>query len=580
MPTKAKAPPRPKAPPKPRTMTGSEIVLQVLQEEGVEIAFGIPGGQVIPLYDELYRAVEAGKIRNILTRHEQGAAHMADGYARATGKVGVCIATSGPGALNLVTGLCTANLDSVPVVAITGQVKTEVIGKDAFQEADIRGVTMPVTKHNYLVKNIADLGDVLREAFHLARSGRPGAVLVDIPSDLQLGKGQLSERHDSALRGYNPPTEGDPALLRQAAEMINRAKRPLLYVGGGIISSGAAPALAKLARKAGIPVTNTLMGKGAFPESDPLSLGMPGMHGTAYASHALNCADLILAVGVRFDDRVTGDVSKFAPSASIIHLDIDLAELNKIIKPHLGIAADARLGLEKLLSLVRKQDLSAWHEQIAEWRRKFPLRYKQPPEGLIAPQFVIEELSAMTGKDAVVTTEVGQNQMWAALYYRAELPRQFLTSGGLGTMGYGFPAAIGAQFGNPDAVVWDIAGDGSIQMNIQELATAVEHRLPVKVAILNNGYLGMVRQWQELFYGRRYSATVLAPGNPDFVAVARAYGGEGIRATRPEEVRPALEAAMAITDRPVFVDFHVWPEANVTPMIPAGKTVEDLIMDA
>ncbi len=585
MPTKSGTSTRSKAKPKPkpRTLTGAQVILEVLLEEGVDTIFGIPGGNTIPLYDEIYRYVEAGKLREILTRHEQGAAHMADGYARSTGKVGVCSATSGPGALNLVTGLCTANMDSVPVVAITGQVRTNVIGKDAFQEADVRGATMPVTKHNYLVKEVGELAGVMREAFYLARTGRPGAVLVDVPSDLQLATTVFPERPEqpeALLPGYRLLREGDPELLRRAAEMINAARSPVLYVGGGIISSGASPALVKLAKKTGIPVANTLMGKGAFPETHELSVGMPGMHGTACASKALNGADLIVGVGVRFSDRVTGDLEKFAPRASIIHIDIDPAELNKIIKPHLAIEADARLALEKLLPLVRKQDLTAWHEQIAEWKRDFPLSYKPAPEGLIAPQFVIQELWKVTGGEAIISTEVGQNQMWAALYYAVSHPRQFLSSGGLGTMGYGFPAAIGAQIGNPDAVVWDIAGDGSIQMNIQELATAVQHKLPVKVAILNNGYLGMVRQWQELFYGRRYSATHLEPGNPDFVALAKAFGAEGLHATKVEEVRPVLERAMEINDRPVFVDFRVWPEANVTPMIPAGKSVDDLIMEA
>ncbi|HEY3398703.1 MAG TPA: biosynthetic-type acetolactate synthase large subunit [Armatimonadota bacterium] len=560
-------------------MTGSEIICRVLEEEGVDILFGIPGGQVIPLYDEFYRAVEAGKLRNILTRHEQGAAHMADGYARATGKVGVCVATSGPGALNLVTGLATANLDSVPMVAITGQVKTEVIGKDAFQEADIRGVTTPVTKHNYLVKNVDDLGDVLREAFHLARSGRPGAVLVDVPSDLQLQPGRLSERHETVLRGYSPPSVGDPALLRQAAELIKSAQRPVLYVGGGIIGSGASEALRKLADKTGIPVTHTLMGKGAYPETHHLSLGMPGMHGTAYASRALHYADLVLAVGVRFDDRVTGDVNKFAQQAAIVHIDVDPAELNKIVRPHVAIAADARLALEALLPLVRKLDLHVWMMEIDKWRKQAPMRYPTPKDQ-IAPQFVIEELWRVTSGDALVTTEVGQNQMWAAQYYPVDRPRQFLTSGGMGTMGWGFPAAIGAQFGCPDQVVWDIAGDGSIQMNIQELATATQHKLPVKVAILNNGVLGMVRQWQTLFYGNRLSGTILRDGNPDFAAVARAYGAEGITVRDLDQLRPALERAMEINDRPVFVDIAVWPDANVMPMIPGGKSVEDLIMEA
>ncbi len=570
--------PKPTARPKPRPLTGGEIVFQVLQEEGVDVMFGIPGGQVIPLFDKMYDVVQAGQLRYFLTRHEQGAAHMADGYARATGKVGVCVATSGPGALNLVTGLCTANMDSVPVVALTGQVKTEAIGKDAFQEADIRGVTMPVTKHNYLVKNVADLADVLREAFHLARSGRPGAVLVDIPSDIQNATTVLSERRDTILRGYQPPTEGDPTLLRQAAEIINRAERPVLYVGGGLISSGAAPALRKLVAKTGIPVIHTLMGKGAFPESDPLSLGMPGMHGAAYASKALHTADLIIGVGVRFDDRVTGDVSKFAPEASIVHIDVDPAELNKIVRPHVAIAADARLALTALLPLVRKRELAAWHQRLAAWKKESPLCYPTPRQS-IAPQFVVEELCRIMAGRGLVTTEVGQNQMWAAQYYRVDQPRQFLTSGGLGTMGYGFPAAIGAQIGRPGEPVWDIAGDGSIQMNIQELATATVHKLPVKVAILNNGVLGMVRQWQTLFYHNRLSGTILS-GNPDFAALARAYGAEGITVTEPEQVAPAIERAMEIDDRPVFVDFHVWPEANVMPMIPAGKSVDDLIMEA
>ncbi len=571
-------PTRTKPTAKPSPMTGSEILLQVLREEGVEAMFGIPGGVLIPFFDKLYDAVNAGELRYYLTRHEQGAAHMADGYARATGQVGVCIATSGPGALNLVTGIATANMDSVPLVALTGQVKTEVIGKDAFQEADIRGVTMPITKHNYLVKNPADLGDVMREAFHLARSGRPGAVLVDIPTDVLTAPGGLSERHDTLLRGYHPPTEGDPGLLRQAASLINHAQRPILYVGGGAISSGAASALKKLVDKTGIPVVHTLMGKGVFPETNAFSLGMPGMHGAAYASKSLNAADLIIGVGVRFDDRVTGDLSKFARGAGIVHIDVDLAELNKIVRPHVALAADARLALQALLPLVKPRDLSAWHQQVNAWKIDYPLSYPAPEEG-IAPQFVIEELWRLTEGQAIVATEVGQNQMWAAQYYLADRPRQFLTSGGLGTMGYGFPAAIGAQVGYPDATVWDIAGDGSIQMNIQELATAVINKLPVKVAILNNGYLGMVRQWQTLFYHNRLSGTVLS-GNPDFVALALAFGAEGILVTEPEQVAPAIERANAIDDRPVLVDFRVWPMANVMPMIPAGKSVDNLIMEA
>jgi acetolactate synthase-1/2/3 large subunit len=564
---------------KPSTLAGSEIVLQVLREEGVDAMFGIPGGVLVPFFDKLYDAVNEGWLRYYLTRHEQGAAHMADGYARATGRVGVCIATSGPGALNLVTGIATANMDSVPVVALTGQVRREVIGKDAFQEADIRGVTMPITKHNYLVKDPADLGDVMREAFHLARTGRPGAVLVDLPADVLTGTAGLTERRDGVLRGYHPPTEGDPDSLRRAAALINQAERPVLYVGGGAIASDASTALKKLVDKTGIPVVHTLMGKGAFPETHPLSLGMPGMHGAAYASRALNAADLIIGVGVRFDDRVTGDVSKFARGAGIVHIDVDPSELNKIIMPHVALAADARLALQALLPLVKKRDLGPWHQQVDAWKVDCPLCYPEPPEG-IAPQYVIEELWRITRGQAVVTTEVGQNQMWAAQYYLADRPRQFLTSGGLGTMGYGFPAAIGAQVGCPEANVWDIAGDGSIQMNIQELATAIANKLPVKVAILNNGYLGMVRQWQTLFYHNRLSGTVLENGNPDFVALAKAYGAEGILVKEAEEVAPAIERANAIEDRPVLVDFRVWPMANVMPMIPAGKSVDDLIMEA
>jgi len=559
-------------------MTGGKILLQVFQEEGVEVMFGIPGGVVIPIFDQLYDALQKGTLRHILTRHEQGAAHAADGYARATGKVGVCIATSGPGALNLVTGLCTANMDSVPVVAITGQVKTNAIGKDAFQEADTTGVTMPITKHNYLVKDTNDLGDVLREAFHLARSGRPGVVLVDIPFDVSAGEGTLGARHEARLRGYQPPAEGDPELIKQAAELINSAQRPVLFVGGGIIASGATEVLRKLAEKANLPVTHTLMGKGAFPESSPLSLGMPGMHGTVYASRALQESDLIVGLGVRFDDRVTGDVSKFAPQASIIHVDIDPAELNKVVRPSVALAGDVRQVLEQLLPLVEKQNISAWRKQIEDWKREFPLTYQTPEEG-IAPEYVIEQLWEVTGGEAVITTEVGQNQMWAAQYYQVDQPRHFLSSGGLGTMGYGFPAAIGAQIGRPEAVVWDIAGDGSIQMNIQELATATINKLPVKVAILNNSYLGMVRQWQELFFDRRYSGTDLT-GNPDFAAVARAYGGEGFTVEDPDEVRGAIEQAMEIDDRPVFIDFHVAKEANVFPMIPAGHSVDDLMLEA
>ncbi len=556
-------------------MTGADVLLRVFEEEGVEVVFGIPGGATIPVFDKLYHKTEAGELRFILTRHEQGAAHAADGYARATGRVGVCTATSGPGALNLVTGLCTAHMDSIPVVAITGQVKTAAIGTDAFQEADTTGVTVPITKHNYLVKDPAELAHVVREAFFIARTGRPGPVLIDLPADVSAGPGVWTERDVSNLRGYRPPEKGDPEAITQAAAMISRAEKPILYIGGGVIASGAADLIKELAEKANIYVVHTLMGKGAFPETHLLSAGMPGMHGVVPACYGLRDAGLIIAIGVRFDDRVTGDLSKFAQGAEIIHIDIDPAEHNKVVQPDVAIAGDAREVLAQLVPQVQPRPRGEWEEQMAQWQKDHPLRYTQPPEG-IAPQYVVEQIYEVTGGEAIITTEVGQNQMWAAQYYKVDRPRHFLSSGGLGTMGYGFPAAIGAQMGCPDAVVWDIAGDGSIQMNIQELATAVINKLPVKVAILNNSYLGMVRQWQELFYDRRYSGTDLT-GNPDFVRVAEAYGAVGIKVGAPEEVRAAIEKAMEVDDRPVFIDFAVVKEENVFPMIPAGKSPDDLM---
>ncbi len=556
-------------------MTGADVLLKVLAEEEVEVLFGIPGGVTIPIFDKLYHKVKAGEIRFILTRHEQGAAHAADGYARATGRVGVCTATSGPGALNLVTGLCTAHMDSVPVVAITGQVKTPAIGSDAFQEADTVGATMPITKHNYLVKDPAELAQVVREAFYVARSGRPGAVLSDLPADVSAGPGVWTERDMSNLRGYTPPEQGDPQAIARAAAMISQAERPILYIGGGVIAAGASDLIKELAEKTNIYVVHTLLGKGAFPESHPLSLGMPGMHGVVPACYALRDATLMIVIGARFDDRVTGDLSKFAQGAQIIHIDIDPAEHNKVVQPDVAIAGDAREVLAQLVPQVQARQPGKWEEQLQQWREEHPLSYTQPEEG-IAPQYVVEQIYEVTGGEALITTEVGQNQMWAAQYYKVEKPRHFLSSGGLGTMGYGFPAAIGAQVGCPDAVVWDIAGDGSIQMNIQELATAVINKLPVKVAILNNSYLGMVRQWQELFYDRRYSGTDLT-GNPDFARVAEAYGAVGIKVGEPEEVRPAIEQAMEVDDRPVFIDFAVTKEENVFPMIPAGKSPDDIM---
>ncbi len=559
--------------------SGADGLLKVFEEEGVEVIFGFPGGSVIPIYDRLYHKMAAGELRHILPRHEQGGIHAADGYARSTGKVGVCMATSGPGAMNLVTGLATAHMDSVPLVAITGQVKTFAIGKDAFQEADTIGVTMPITKHNYLLKDPCDLPDVTREAFLIARTGRPGPVLIDVPFDVSASACTWREGVLKSIPGYEPPGKGDPEKVKAAAEMINTADKPVLYIGGGVVSSGAADLVKQLAERTNIQVVHTMMAKGAFPETHALSMGMPGMHGMAYASHALQHAGLIICIGARFDDRVTGDPRKFAPEAKVIHIDIDPAEINKVRRADVGIAGDARLVLEQLLEIVQPREKNEWGRHLDEWRATHPLAYDTDPKDGIAPQYIVEQVAEITNNEAIVTTEVGQNQMWAAQYYKCIRPRQFLSSSGLGTMGYGFPAAIGAQIGNPDKVVVDIAGDGSIQMCIQELATATVHKLPVKIVILNNSCLGMVRQWQDLFYDKRYSATLLT-GNPDFVKLADAYGGVGFSVTEKEQVRPTLEKAMEIDDRPCIMDFRIPSEENVFPMIPAGKTFEDMMETA
>ena len=558
------------------TFSGADGLLKVFEGEGVDVIFGFPGGAVIPIYDKLYHKIQDGSMRHILPRHEQGGIHAADGYARSTGKVGVCMATSGPGAMNLVTGLATAHMDSIPLVAITGQVKTFAIGKDAFQEADTIGVTMPVTKHNYLLKDPCDLPDVAREAFHIAKTGRPGPVLIDVPFDVSAGSCTWVDRDIPAIPGYEPPGKGDPEKVNQAAQAINASDRPVLYIGGGVLASGASDLVKELAERANIYVVHTLMGKGAFPETHELSMGMPGMHGMAYASHALQHAGLIICIGARFDDRVTGDPSKFSPGASVIHVDVDPAEINKVRKADVGIVGSAKLVLEQLLELVEPRQPGEWEAHLKEWRRTHPLAYDTDPSDGIAPQYVVEQLWQATEGQAIISTEVGQNQMWAAQYYRCSFPRQFLSSGGLGTMGYGFQAAIGAQIGNPDRIVADIAGDGSIQMNIQELATAVVHKLPVKIVILNNGALGMVRQWQDLFFDKRYSETILT-GNPDFVKLAEAYGAAGFRVTEKDQVRPTLDKAMQITDRPTVMDFLTPEGENVFPMIPAGKTFEDMM---
>jgi len=548
-------------------MTGGEILVKCLEEQGVDIVFGYPGGAILPVYDALYDA----DIRHILTRHEQGAAHAADGYARASGRPGVCLATSGPGATNLVTGIATAAMDSVPLVAFTGQVPTSLIGRDAFQEANITGITMPITKHNFLVKDVRQLARTVKEAFHIATTGRPGPVLVDLPRDVTASKIPYEDPGPIRLRGYRPPREGNPVQVKRAVALMVQAERPVIYAGGGVISSGASEELRLLAEKLLAPVTTTLMGLGAFPGDHPLSLGMLGMHGTKYANYAVSACDLLIAIGARFDDRVTGKVESFAPEAKIIHIDIDAAEIGKNVRVDVPIVGDVKLVLRQILEILDARPNPAWQEKVARLKKEYPLTYK---ENGLKPQAVVRGIYEVTGGKARITTEVGQNQMWAAQFYTFTRPRTFISSGGLGTMGFGFPAAIGVQVACPDEIVFDIAGDGSIQMNIQELATAVNYELPVNVAILNNGYLGMVRQWQELFYNRRYAYTELL--NPDFVKLAEAYGAEGILVEKPAEIRPALEQAIA-SPKPVFIDFHIDREENVMPMVPPGEAIHKML---
>ena len=548
--------------------SGAQILVETLVDEGIATVFGIPGGVVIPIFDALY----GSPLRVILTRHEQGAGHAADGFARASGKVGVCIVTSGPGATNLVTAIATANFDSVPIVAFTGQVRTNLIGNDAFQEADITGITRPVTKHNFLVRRVEDLGRVIRSAFHIARTGRPGPVLVDIPSDVSTAATDAPTPKEVNIPGYRPTVKGHIRQIRLAAEAIDKAKRPILYVGGGVIISGCADLLRQLAEITQIPVTTTLMGLGAFPEDHPLALKMLGMHGTAYANFAMQHADCIIAIGARFDDRITGKLDEFAPQRNcIIHIDIDPASISKSIPVDIPVVGDARNILRQLIKALQPLQHPEWNALINEWKGKHPLTY-DPNGGKLKPQFVVQQICDVTRGEAVICTEVGQNQMWAAQWFTHRHPRHFISSGGLGTMGYGFPAAMGAQVACPDKIVFDIAGDGSIQMNIQELATVVRRKIPVKIAILNNGYLGMVRQWQELFFHKRYSSTYLADGNPDFVKLAEAYGAKGIRVEHTDQVRPALEDALA-TPGPVVLDFRIDPEENVYPMVPSGEAI-------
>lgn len=550
--------------------TGSQILIDALIREGVEYVFGIPGGAVLPIFDVLYGA----PIKFILTRHEQGAGHAADGYARATGKVGVCLATSGPGATNLVTAIATAYMDSIPMVAITGQVKTFLIGNDAFQEADIIGITRPITKHSYLVRDVKDLAGVVKEAFFIANTGRRGPVLIDLPVDVTMEKCEEIIPMEVNLPGYKPRYEGNIRQIKVAAEVINNAKQPVIYTGGGIIASGCSRELFEFAEKGNLPVTTTLMGLGGFPEDHRLSLGMLGMHGTAYANFAVTGSDVLVAIGARFDDRITGKIDEFAPNAKIIHVDIDPASISKSIRVDIPIVGDAINILKELNNHIRFVERKDWFDKIEQWKEKTPLLYKNNGDA-IKPQYVIEQICEAARGNAIIATEVGQNQMWTAQFFTFTQPRTFLSSGGLGTMGYGFPAAIGAQLGCPDKIVVDIAGDGSIQMNIQELSTAVRFNIPVKIAILNNGYLGMVRQWQELFYDKRYSGVCLN-GNPDFVKLAEAYGAKGFLVEKKENVRPTIETAFSIKG-PVIMDFRIDPTENVFPMVPAGQAIHRMI---
>ena len=552
--------------------SGAEKLIRCLEREGVEYVFGLSGGAAIPIFDALVDS----KIKLILVRHEQGATHMADGYARATGKPGVVLVTSGPGATNTVTGLLTALMDSVPMIVLTGQTISPMLGKDAFQEADVTGITYPVVKHSYLVKSANDIPRIAREAFYLATSGRPGPVLIDIPKDIASAPCTADFVEEVNLPGYNPPGKADPAVLKKAAALLAKAKKPVLYVGHGAVISGAGPAIMKLAEKLQAPIVNTLLGKGACPEDHPLHMGMLGMHGTAYANKAVMNCDSIFAIGARWDDRITGKLSEFCVGASKIHLDIDVAEFNKIIRPDVSIAADARLAIEDLIPMVQKCDSEAWLEELEGYRKQFPLKYAK--KGGLRAQLVLDRLDKLGGRECIITTDVGQHQMWAAQFCRTTKNRHWLSSGGAGTMGFGFPAAIGAQFAKPDKKVWTIVGDGGFQMTLSELATAAIHKLPVKILVINNSYLGMVRQWQELFFDNRLSGVDLQ-GNPDFVKLANAYGIKAWRVRRPAEVDRVLKAAMEWNDGPCLVEAEVIKEDNVFPMIPAGAALKDMIID-
>ena len=554
-------------------MNGSQIIVEALRRHGVDYLFGYPGGACMPIFDAL---VDAPEIKIVLVRHEQGGTHMADGYARATGKPGVVLVTSGPGATNTVTGLLTAQMDSVPMVVLTGQTITPNLGKDAFQEADVFGVTMPVVKHSYLVREVNDLPRVMNEAFHLATSGRPGPVLVDLPKDVVSAECEADFTDEFHLPGYAPPARGLTEDLEKAAELISSSKKPLLYVGAGAVIAQASRQVIGLAEKLQAPVTTTLLGKGAFPETHPLSVGMLGMHGTAYANKTVVDCDLIMAIGARWDDRITGKVSEFCRDATKIHIDVDPAEFGKIIDPDVSIAGDAKLVLEDLIPLVSKLDSQPWLKQIEKWKKKYPLKF--PKRGGLRAQQVLKELDRLTDSKAIISTDVGQHQMWTAQFCKTNEERKWLSSGGAGTMGYGLPSAIGAQLGCPDELVVAVVGDGGFQMTMPELATAAIHKLPIKILIINNRYLGMVRQWQQLFFDNRESGVDMM-GNPDFVKIGEAYGIKGFHLRRTGDITKVLQKALDYREGPCIIEAEVVKSDNVFPMIPAGAAVAEMIID-
>ena len=561
-------------------LTGAEIVVQSLKDEGVEYVFGYPGGAVLHIYDALFRQED---VKHILVRHEQGATHAADGYARATGRPGVVLVTSGPGATNAVTGIATAYMDSIPMVILTGQVPTALIGNDAFQEVDNVGITRPCVKHNFLVKDVQDLAATIKKAFYIASTGRPGPVLVDIPKDVTANKGEYAYPDSVAVRSYNPVTKGHPGQIKKAVDLMLSAKRPMLYTGGGVILANAAGALTELTRTLGFPITNTLMGLGAYPATDKQFLGMLGMHGTYEANMAMHHCDVLIAIGARFDDRVTGNVKKFCPTAEIVHVDIDPSSISKNVKVHVPIVGAVDLVLNDMIRLVKDgkrqpdQDaLAAWWQQIEEWRAMDCLKYERNSE-IIKPQYVLEKLYEVTGGNAFVTSDVGQHQMWTAQYYKFDKPRRWINSGGLGTMGFGLPAAMGVQMAYPDETVACVTGEGSVQMCIQELSTCLQYHLPIKVVNLNNRYLGMVRQWQEFFYQGRYAMSYM-DSLPDFVKLAEAYGHVGMHIEKPADVEGALKEAVRLKDRLVFMNFITDQTENVYPMIPAGAGLNEMIL--